>query len=249
MSDLFPFPNPIVPFYQYGLKGKFSKLYQDRNDNIRVIEFTRFSIKALLENNSPWDIEILQLYYSLSLCYVHNEARNTRSQRRSVLTTYNNRILRHGIHAKKDGLYQVPFDWNPCGLSNEQIASLPSFQGVVIEEGQDEDVATTQRDHLPPNVVAMFQHASHYYMLKIYHAERYGVLYDSINNQDLNLETRTTIFHYLKARGYITRNFEVTDIKTSADIKASAPPVGSQRRGKKGNQKLFLQSIGTLIQC
>lgn len=213
------FCTKIVPFYAYGLKGIFHKLYEDTTDNRRVVEVTRFSLQSLLDINSTWDVEILKFNYSLGISYAASEdAKGCQKQQRNK-DHGNEQLLCHGPYAKKEIHQKMPvlFDWNPCGMPDDKIAKLPLPKDVQLVELHDEEIPASQHAYRPVDVVAIFQYnhnlASHYCLFRIYYEGQYGVLYDLLNNEPIREETKTTMFDYLKSCGYISNHLQEDDIQ------------------------------------
>ena len=102
MANLLTKPTPV--FYQHGVKNIFPKLLDEVDLNNNVVEFTRFSLKNLVDTQFSWPIDLVKLYCSLCLCYIKNNV--------SAVPEYQANARR------SQNLCNNPicFDFNPCGL-------------------------------------------------------------------------------------------------------------------------------------
>ena len=114
---------PNVYYYKYGLRGLVGGNDVDVNNNAdcdnsisneSVVEFTRYSILSLLNENSEWNYKIINLYYNLCWCF--------------VIKTQNGA--------------PVWCDLGPCQMNLEQVSHLKPFQkddGEVVTVFQSSD--------------------------------------------------------------------------------------------------------------
>src|SRR5688500_4379741 len=117
MTNALPFPRPVVPFHQMGIKGTFSNSNQDNISCNQVVEFTRYSIHPLFQANVKWDLDIALLYYSLN---VNKQEGSLVNPDAPTMPANGDEVVTRSRTVKDNTTIQAPlkFDWNACEKTN-----------------------------------------------------------------------------------------------------------------------------------
>ena len=126
MTNALPFPRPVVPFHQMGIKGTFFNSNQDNISCNQVVEFTWYSIHPLLQANAKWDLDIALLYYSLN---VNKQEGSLVNPDAPTMPANGDEMVTRSRTVKENTTVLTPlkYDWNACEKTNDEINQLTQF--------------------------------------------------------------------------------------------------------------------------